>query len=99
MRKQPIYRRGVSWDLFDNDSGGPLQLQRVDSPDDGPAMRGDGHAAAYVVAQATWEGNPNVALRDECREALAELIESWQEEESGILRSTAGWAPDREARQ
>ena len=75
-------RRGVRWDLFETDDQGGLEIQRVDVLDvadlDGVEPFADDEAAAgFVVSMAQWIDNPNRVLRDECRAALAQLVESW----------------------
>lgn len=72
-------RRGVRWDLFECDGRGTLEIQRVDLVDlDGvKPFATDRETAGFVLCMAQWTDNPDRALRDECRAALAQLVESW----------------------
>ena len=83
----PVPRRGIDWELFE--SGRELELQRVDFPDERETaiFESDDEAAAFVVFHATSRGFREIEdeeldlydkIRTECREALGELVRSWE---------------------
>lgn len=78
-------RRGKDWDLFESNES--LAVERVDDPDerDYPRFPSDDEAAAFVLTTAGWEDCPREDIRDECRGALAELVDAWEEEELPLV--------------
>lgn len=77
-------RRGEDWDVFE--AGGALEVQRFDEPAearDYPRFASDDDAASFVLMTACWDDCPRTDVRNECRDALREIVyqEGWDDED------------------
>lgn len=72
----PPQRRGVTWDVFYSDAR--VEVQRNDDAQH-PVFVDDNQAAAYVfsIANVGAKHVSNPEHRQECRDAVREVVPSW----------------------
>ena len=87
-------RRGVAWDLVESE-GDHVEIKRVASAESGSPelFATDEEAAGFVLSVAQQADHPNRELRDECREALRQLVDFWTTDSRALLRLSAGRCP------